>query len=175
MWEMRMWMEHKDWKWNMMWGDEKAMKEKEESMWGKMKHSESEWIEWEDDMAMMNNMSNDGMMVWKLVDEETKKENMNIQWKFKKWDFVKVEIFNDPESMHPMQHPVHFHGQRFIVLTRDWKVQDNLQWKDTTLVKNWEKIEILIEMTNVWLWMSHCHIAEHLQSGMMMNFRVEEK
>ena len=175
MWEMRMWMEHKDWKWNMMWGDEKAMKEKEESMWGKMKHSESEWIEWEDDMAMMNKMSSDVMMEWKLVDEDTKKENMDIHWKFKKGDFVKVEIFNDPESMHPMQHPVHFHGQRFIVLTRDWKVQDNLQWKDTTLVKNWEKIEILIEMTNIWLWMSHCHIAEHLQSGMMMNFRVEEK
>jgi FtsP/CotA-like multicopper oxidase with cupredoxin domain len=120
-------------------------------------------------------MSSDVMMEWKLVDEDTKKENMDIQWKFKKWDFVKVEIFNDPKSMHPMQHPVHFHGQRFIVLTRDWKVQNNLQWKDTTLVKNWEKIEILIEMTNIWLWMSHCHIAEHLQSGMMMNFRVEEK
>jgi FtsP/CotA-like multicopper oxidase with cupredoxin domain len=70
-------------------------------------------------MSMMNKMSNDGMMEWKLVDEETKKENMDIEWKFKKGDFVKVEIFNDPESMHPMQHPVHFHGQRFIVLTRD--------------------------------------------------------
>jgi FtsP/CotA-like multicopper oxidase with cupredoxin domain len=70
-------------------------------------------------MAMMNKMSSDKMMEWKLVDEETKKENMDIKWKFKKGDFVKVEIFNDPKSMHPMQHPVHFHGQRFIVLTRD--------------------------------------------------------
>ena len=133
-----------------------------------------DWIEWEDDMARMNKMSDDKMIEWKLVDEETKKENMDIEWSFKKWDFVKVEIFNDPDSMHPMQHPVHFHGQRFIVLTRDWKVQDNLQWKDTNLIRNWEKIEILIEMTNIWLWMSHCHIAEHLQSGMMMNFIVEE-
>ena len=133
-----------------------------------------EWIEWEDDMAMMNKMSTDKMIEWKLLDEETGNENMDIEWKFKKWEFVKVEIFNDPNSMHPMQHPVHFHGQRFVVLTRDWIVNENLQWKDTTLVKNWEKIEILIEMTNVWLWMSHCHIAEHLQSGMMMNFRVED-
>ncbi len=174
MWEMRMWMDHKDWKGNMMWGDEEDMVKKEESMWWKMEHNESDGIEWEDDMKMMNNMSNDAMMEWKLVDEETKKENMDIEWKFKKWDYIKVEIYNDPKSMHPMQHPVHFHGQRFVVLTRDWKINDNLQWKDTTLVRNGEKIEILIEMTNVGLWMSHCHIAEHLQSGMMMNFRVED-
>ncbi len=174
MWEMRMWMEHKDWKGKMMWGNEEDMLKKEESMWGKMEHNESDGIEWEDDMKMMNNMSNDKMMEWKLVDEETKKENMDIEWKFKKWDYIKVEIYNDPKSMHPMQHPVHFHWQRFVVLTRDGKVNDNLQWKDTTLVRNGEKIEILIEMTNVGLWMSHCHIAEHLQSGMMMNFRVED-
>jgi hypothetical protein len=35
-------------------------------------------------MAMMNKMSSDQMMEWKLVDEETKKENMDIKWKFKK-------------------------------------------------------------------------------------------
>jgi len=145
--------------------------------WMKMDEMEEDTdeIEWEDNMAMMNKMSNDQMMEWKLIDEQTKKENMDIEWKFKKGDFVKVEIYNDPNSMHPMQHPIHFHGQRFVVLSRDGKPNTNLQWKDTTLVKNWEKIEILIEMTNVWTWMSHCHIAEHLQSGMMMTFRVEEK
>ncbi len=159
---LTIWMQGmQGWMWGMRW-----MK-----MW---EGEDIDGIEWEDNIAKMNRMSSDKMMEWKLIDEETKKENMDIKWKFKKGDFVKVEIFNDPKSMHPMQHPVHFHGQRFIVLTRDWKIEDNLQWKDTTLVKNWEKIEILIEMTNVWLWMSHCHIAEHLQSGMMMNFRVEE-
>jgi len=147
MWEMRRWMP--------MWND-------------------GDEIEWEDNMAMMNKMSNSNMMEWKLVDEETKKENMDIDWKFKKGQFVKVEIYNDPNSMHPMQHPIHFHGQRFLVLSRDWKVEKNLQWKDVSLVKNWERVEILIEMTNPWIWMSHCHIAEHLQSGMMMTFIVEE-
>jgi len=145
-----------------------------EMRWWMMWQNDWDEIEWEDSMAMMNNMSNSNTMEWKLIDEETWNENMDINWKFKKWDFVKVEIFNDPTSMHPMQHPVHFHWQRFVVLTRDWKVQNNLQWKDTTLVKNWEKIEILIEMTNSWVWMTHCHIAEHLQSGMMMIFRVED-
>jgi FtsP/CotA-like multicopper oxidase with cupredoxin domain len=128
-------------------------------------------------MRMMNEMSNDQMMEWEIIDETDTRniqKNMDIDWKFKKGDFVKVEIFNDPVSMHPIQHPVHFHGQRFVVLTRDGKINKNLQWKDTTLVAIGEKIEILIEMTNVGNWMSHCHIAEHLQSGMMMTFKVEE-
>ena len=149
------WM--KGWMWGMWWMEKDGNE-----------------IEWEDSMAMMNARSNDQMMEWKLIDEDTKNENMDINWKFKKGQFVKVEIYNDPNSMHPMQHPIHFHGQRFVVLSRNGVPNKNLQWKDTTLVKNWEKIEILIEMTNPWVWMSHCHIAEHLQSGMMMTFRVEE-
>jgi len=174
MWEMRMWMDHKDGMGNMMWGNDEDMMKKEASLGGKWEHSEDDGIEWEDDMKMMNNMSNDQMMEWIMVDEQTKKENMDIKWNFKKGDMVKVKIFNDPESMHPMQHPVHFHGQKFVVLSRDGEPNDNLQWKDTTLVRNGETIEILVEMTNPWIWMSHCHIAEHLQSGMMMVFKVEE-
>jgi len=147
------------------------------SMWSmQMDNTEEDTdeIEWEDNMAMMNKMSSDKMMEWKMVDIDTGKENMDIEWKFKKGEFVKVEIYNDPNSAHPMQHPIHFHGQRFVVLTRDWKVQKNLQWKDVSLIKNGERVEILIEMTNEGNWMSHCHIAEHLQSGMMMTFQVEK-
>ena len=75
--------------------------------------------------------------------------------------------------MHPMQHPIHFHGQRFVVLTRDGKSNDNLQWKDTTLVKTGETIEILVEMSNPGKWIAHCHIAEHMHAGMMFNFEVQ--
>ncbi len=156
---------------------EKSDKIVKQSPYGKKLINNSDEIEWEDNMAMMNKMSNDKMMEWELIDETNPndiKKNMDIDWKFKKGQFVKVEIFNDPRSMHSMQHPIHFHGQRFVVLTRDGKVNKNLQWKDTVLVKNGEKIEILIQMTNSGTWMSHCHIAEHLQSGMMMTFRVKE-
>ncbi len=173
-WEMRRWMNHLDWAWNMMWWTKADIDAKERSMWGIPMENDGDKIEWEDNMAMMNRMSNSNMMEWILEDEDTKKENMNINWKFKKGQFVKVEIYNDPNSMHPMQHPIHFHGQRFVVLSRDGVKNTDLQWKDTVLVKNWEKVEILIEMTNPWIWMAHCHIAEHLQSGMMMVFKVEE-
>ena len=133
----------------------------------------SDGIEWEDDMVMMNAMSDSESVEWRLIDETTKKVNMDINdWKFQKDDLIKIEIFNDPESMHPMQHPIHFHGQRFAVITRDEKPVDNLQWKDTTLIRNGERIEIILNTTNPGKWMAHCHIAEHLHAGMMFNFEV---
>jgi len=133
---------------------------------------EEDGIEWEDDMAMMNAMSNTENISWKLIDEATDKKPTMDDWNFNQGDFVKVRIYNDPNSMHPMQHPVHFHGQRFVVLTRDGKVNDNFQWKDSVLVPTGQTVDILIEMTNDGDWMAHCHIAEHNAAGMMFNFKV---
>ncbi len=130
-------------------------------------------IEWEDSNAMMNAMSNSGTMKWVIQDEDTDKKNMDIDWKFKVGDKVKIKITNDPNSMHPMQHPIHFHGQRFLVLSTNGKPNDNLVWKDTTLIPNGDTIEILVEMTNPGEWMAHCHIAEHLEASMMFGFKVE--
>ena len=130
-------------------------------------------IEWEDTMAMMNAMSNSKAVKWKLVDDETKLENMKIDWKFKVGDKIRVEIFNDPKSFHPMQHPIHFHGQRFVVLSRDGIANSNLAWKDTVLVGKGERVEILLDVTNPGEWMAHCHIPEHMESGMMMAFEVQ--
>jgi len=130
-------------------------------------------IEWEDEMVMMNQISNDQNLEWQIIDEATGKTNMDIDWSFNKGDLVKISIFNDPNSMHPMQHPIHFHGQRFVVLSRDGVVNDNLQWKDTTLIPTGQKVDILVEMSNPGTWMTHCHIAEHLHAGMMFGFEVK--
>lgn len=160
---LALWMK---WMWNMnrMWG-----------MWNMMWNQENwqGWIEWEDSMYAMNKNSNSQMMDWKLIDSDTKKENMDINWKFKVWDKVKVHIYNDPNWPHPMQHPIHFHWQRFLILSENWKETTNKVWKDTVLVKSWEYVDILLDISNSWDWMSHCHIAEHLSSGMMMSFEVE--
>lgn len=134
---------------------------------------DKEKIEWEDSMAMMNTMARADMVKWKIVDQDTKKENENIDWKFKVGDKVKIKIFNDPKSMHPMQHPIHFHGQRFLVLSTNGVMNTNLVWKDTTLIQKGDTVEILVDMEDVGTWMTHCHIAEHLESGMMFSFKVE--
>lgn len=133
----------------------------------------TEKIEWEDTMNMMNAGSNSETLEWQIIDEESENTNMDIHWKFNQGDVVKIEVFNDPDSMHPMQHPIHFHGQRFLVLSTNGEKNENLVWKDTALIQNGDKVELLVEMSNPGKWMAHCHIAEHLESGMMLKFDVE--
>jgi FtsP/CotA-like multicopper oxidase with cupredoxin domain len=130
-------------------------------------------IEWEDEMAMMNAMSTHMNVEWQLIDEETGDINDEIDWSFDVGEYVLIEIDNDEDSMHPMQHPIHFHGQRFVILEQDESVNDNLVWKDTVLIPTGESVKLLLEVTNPGEWMAHCHIAEHMHSGMMFDFGVE--
>lgn len=130
-------------------------------------------IEWEDDMAMMNNMSSDENIEWVIEDTDTGAKNDEIDWSFKTGDLVKVRVYNDEKGMHPMQHPLHFHGQRFVVLAEDGELNENMQWKDTVLIPKGQTVDILVDMSNPGNWMAHCHIAEHLHSGMMFNFEVK--
>ena len=77
------------------------------------------------------------------------------------------------DSDHPMHHPFHLHGAgRFLVLARDDVPESNLVWKDTVLVRTGQTVDILFDVSNPGLWMAHCHIAEHMQSGMMFSFNV---
>lgn len=138
-----------------------------------MGETDNEKIEWEDSMAMMNQMADANMIKWKIVDQDTGKSNNDINWNFKVGDKVKIKIFNDPKSPHPMQHPIHFHGQRFLILSTNGVKNTDLVWKDTTLIQKGDSVEILIDMENPGTWMAHCHIAEHLEAGMMLSFKVE--
>ena len=137
-----------------------------------MMGASSDGIEWEDTNTMMGAMSTADTVKWKIIDQTTGKENTDIDWTFKRGEQVAIRIFNDPNSMHPMQHPIHFHGQRFLVLARNGVRQDNLVWKDTVLIPSGETVDILLDASNPGDWMAHCHIAEHLESGMMFNFSV---
>jgi FtsP/CotA-like multicopper oxidase with cupredoxin domain len=134
--------------------------------------SAPEEIEWEDTMVLHNRMTNPRNMFWKLVDQETGKINHEIDWSFNLGDRIKLRIVNDPHSDHPMQHPFHLHGERFLVLSRDGKANDTLAWKDTVLIRTGETVDLLIPMENPGTWMGHCHIAEHLEGGMMLSYEV---
>ncbi len=147
------------------------------SMWDMLEWNKDfvmDWIEYEDANIKLNKMSNSKNLVWKIIDKDTLNENMDINWNFKVWDKVKVKIFNDSNTLYHIQHPIHFHWQRFLVINRNWVRQTNLVWKDTVLVKEWESVDILIDVTNPGDWMAHCHIAEHLTWWMMMNFNVKK-
>ena len=96
-----------------------------------------------------------------------------IDWRFTVGDRVKIRLVNEMDSDHPMHHPFHLHGAgRFLVLARDGEPEANLVWKDTVLVRTGQVVDILFDVSNPGLWMAHCHIAEHMQSGMMFSFNV---
>ncbi|MDP2577622.1 MAG: multicopper oxidase family protein [Candidatus Palauibacterales bacterium] len=129
-------------------------------------------VEFNDVMPMMNFLSSEKNVTWILRDPATGRENMDIHWRFEVGDVAKIRIFNDPRSFHPMQHPMHFHGQRFLVLARDGVPNDNLVWKDTVLVPVGSRVDILFEASNPGEWLAHCHILEHVEAGMKMVLSV---
>jgi suppressor of ftsI len=129
-------------------------------------------VEWSGTMPMMNWASTGRQVRWILRDPETGSENMDIGWRFRRGEPVRIHLVNQRESVHAMQHPIHFHGQRFLVLAVNGEANQNLAWKDTVLVPAGGTVDILLDPSNPGRWMAHCHIAEHLSAGMMLGFEV---
>ena len=129
-------------------------------------------VEWTGTMPMMNWATTAKEIRWILRDPATGFENEQIDWTFGLDDVVKVRIHNDRSAFHAMQHPIHIHGQRFLVLSQDGVPNDNLAWKDTVLLPVGSTTDILLELSNPGRWMIHCHIAEHLESGMKAVVKV---
>jgi FtsP/CotA-like multicopper oxidase with cupredoxin domain len=147
-------------------GDMQSMKS-DSSMDMNDHENESQPIEWEDEMPRMNAMSNEENTHWILRDVNSGKEGFDIDYQANVGDIKKIRLFNNPESDHPMQHPIHLHGQRFLVLSEDGMFNDNLAWKDTVLVPTGKTVDILVEFSNPGNWAMHCHILEHAEAGMI--------
>jgi FtsP/CotA-like multicopper oxidase with cupredoxin domain len=136
-------------------------------------HDHADGLEWEDLMPEINRQTNTSNMIWQLIDKETGAENAGITWAFRVGDRIKIRLSNEMDQEHPMHHPFHIHGAgRFLVLSRDGEPEENFVWKDTVLLRAGQTIDILLDVTNPGLWMAHCHIAEHTESGMMFSFDV---
>jgi len=135
----------------------------------------SEKIHWEDHIFDLNKSLFTDKIKWEIRDAQTSKANESIDdWKFAVGELVKIRIKNNPLSAHPMQHPFHMHGQRMMVIAINGVEIENPVWKDTILIQTGDNVDIVAEMSNPGLWMTHCHIAEHLTGGMMFNFVVGE-
>ena len=142
---------------------------------GDQEHEHAGGIEWEDDMVEVNRLTTPANMRWKLIDRDADAENAAIDWRFRVGDQVKIRLLNEMAGDHPMHHPFHIHGAgRFLVLSRDGEVEENLVWTDTVLIPAGQTVDILLDVTNPGRWMAHCHIAEHHESGMMFSFEVTE-
>ena len=130
-------------------------------------------VEWTGTMPVMNWATSGEEVSWILRDPVTGAENDAIDWRFRVGDVVKIRVTNDRAAFHAMQHPLHIHGQRFLVLEQNGVANENMVWKDTVLLPAGSTTDILLELTNPGRWMVHCHIAEHLESGMKFVFDVE--
>lgn len=131
-------------------------------------------VEWSGTMPMMNWASTGAEIAWRLEDGTTDTANMDIRhWRFARGGAVKIRLRNARRAFHAMQHPIHIHGQRFLVLEQDGVPNPHLVWKDTMIVPAGSTADILLDVSNPGQWMVHCHIAEHLTSGMKMVFTVE--
>ena len=130
-------------------------------------------MEWSGTMPMMNWASTGRQVRWIVRDPATGWENMDVDWRFRRGRPAKIRLVNQRRSFHAMQHPIHLHGQRFLVLSVNGVPSENLVWKDTVLLPAGSTVDILLDPSNPGRWMLHCHIAEHLSAGMMMGFTVE--
>jgi len=129
-------------------------------------------VEWGGTMPMMNWASTGRQVQWVLRDPATGSENMDIGWHFRRGEPAKIRLVNERRAFHGMQHPIHLHGQRFLILAVNGVPNRDLAWKDTVLVPAGAVVDILLDTANPGEWMLHCHIAEHLSAGMMMHFTV---
>jgi suppressor of ftsI len=132
-------------------------------------------VEWNDGMGAMNAMVTSNDVAWVLRDSATGKENMDVAWEFQQGDVVKVRIYNDPVGPHAMDHPIHLHGQRMLVLSRNGVPNPYPAWKDTALIPAGQVTDLLFDLSNPGRWMLHCHIAEHRGAQMMMVLSVQPR
>lgn len=130
-------------------------------------------VEWAGTMPEMDWLVSGRQVEWILRDPETGAENMEIDWRFRVGDRIRLRLVNDRGALHPMQHPIHVHGQRFLVTAVNGVETPHPTWKDTVLVPVGTVVDLVVEMSNPGAWMIHCHIVEHLESGMMAVFQVE--
>ncbi|HET9293583.1 MAG TPA: multicopper oxidase family protein [Gemmatimonadales bacterium] len=131
-------------------------------------------VEWAGTMPGMNWATTGTQAHWMLRDPTSGAENMALEWRFKRGEKVRIRLVNSREVLHGMQHPIHLHGQRFLILAVNGTPNPNPVWKDTVLVPAGGAVDLLVDLSNPGRWMLHCHIAEHLQAGMMTVINVEE-
>ncbi|MDA9557438.1 multicopper oxidase family protein [Vibrio sp.] len=78
----------------------------------------------------------------------------------------KTYIFN-LKNVTQYHHPIHIHGHTFLVLELDGKKLDEPFHTDTVLLGKNGSAKAAFVADNPGRWMYHCHVIEHLKTGLM--------
>jgi plastocyanin len=89
---------------------------------------------------------------------------------------IRVRYMNEGLQIHPM----HLHGIPQLVIAKDGYPLPDPHYEDTVLVAPGERIDVLIEASELGVWAFHCHILTHAEGpngmfGMVTALIVEEK
>ncbi|KGP90245.1 multicopper oxidase [Pontibacillus chungwhensis BH030062] len=95
------------------------------------------------------------------INEDTFPDTPPIQ--VEEGDLVKVELKNTGM----LNHPMHLHGHRFQVVSKNGKKLNNPIVKDLINVKPGETYEVYFKANNKGEWLFHCHDNNHADRGMV--------
>ena len=85
-------------------------------------------------------------------------------------DVARMRIENHSGDVHPM----HLHGHRAVVLSRDGvPATGSPWWFDTLNVRDGETFEVAFVADNPGIWMDHCHNLQHAAVGMVAHLMYE--
>jgi len=73
---------------------------------------------------------------------------------------VRVRYMNEGLQIHPM----HLHGIPQLVIAKDGYLLSDPHYEDTVLVAPGERVDVLINATELGIWAFHCHILTHVDS-----------
>ena len=88
---------------------------------------------------------------------------------------VRVRYMNEGLQIHPM----HLHGIPQLVVAKDGWYLPQPHYEDTVLVAPGERVDVLIEASELGIWAFHCHVLTHAESdegmfGMVTALIVQE-
>jgi FtsP/CotA-like multicopper oxidase with cupredoxin domain len=86
----------------------------------------------------------------------------------KRGETIRINLDNQTAWLHPM----HFHGVVFQQIDEQTNALRG-PLRDTLLLRPGEKTSIALRGDEPGLWMIHCHVLEHQNSGLMGVFEVK--
>jgi FtsP/CotA-like multicopper oxidase with cupredoxin domain len=93
----------------------------------------------------------------------------------KQGDKIRIRYMNEGLQIHPM----HLHGIPQQVVAKDGWTLPTPHFEDTVLVAPGERIDVIVDATELGVWAFHCHILTHAEGpngmfGMVTALIVEE-
>src|SRR5688572_27295136 len=88
---------------------------------------------------------------------------------------IRIRYMNEGLQIHPM----HLHGMPQLVIAKDGWTLPTPHFEDTVLVAPGERIDVIVEASEIGTWAFHCHVLTHAEGpngmfGMVTALVVEE-